>query len=171
MAGGLFYAAANHWAADQNSENAGASLGPLLLALAFGALLSFPLRKVVESLGEPIGTGVTFVTSGLAIFVLAMLTFKNVYLFYITVTVCGIGVGLMYARTIYLLHLNTDEDVIGRIISLREMFGAICFSATILLSGLFQGFGFRFGWLLSATVLIVSGLIFMVKCNKIRIST
>ncbi len=157
LAAGLFYAAANHWAVAQRPDLAGAALGPLLLCLALGALGSFLLRRWVETWGEIRGGALTFGAGAVLILALSTVARRGIVWTGPLVFLVGVAVGLTYARSNYLLHLHTPPEVVGRVMSLREILGGIAFAGSVGVSGFLHAFDARTGWVAAAVVFAAGG--------------
>lgn len=153
LAAGLFYASASHWAAEREPGNTGAPLGLLLLALAAGALCAFSIRRQLEALGERLGAAVTFAAGAGCIAILAALARSPLAWVLVSTFLCGVAVGLLYVRSTYLLHLHAPPEVIGRLVSLREILEAVAFSGAVAATGaLGDRFSVGWGWLCAALI-------------------
>jgi len=160
LAAGLFYSAANHWAAAVAPSNAGAPLGRLLLLLSLGALASVALRGPLERIGEPGSTAVVFAVGGVVQLILASQAGGGLLIVGPLTFIVGLGVGLAYVRTQYLLHLVTPLQAMGRVMSIREVIGAAAFAGTVALTGAMGGlFSAAAGWYASGIVFLVGAFL------------
>ncbi len=131
MAAGCFYAAANHWAVAREPANAGAVLGPTLMALAAGALISFPIRGYLQRLGLIGSVAAAFAVGGALMIVLGAVSDAAQWVVLSLVGVIGVTVGAVYPSTVYLLHLVVPRVEIGKAIGMNEVVGSVAFAGTI----------------------------------------
>lgn len=158
VAAGLFYAAANRWAAIAQPDNAGAALGKLMLALACGAMASFIIRKHFEKHNEFRSTSLAFWAGVPIMGLLAFLPLGWTWCIFVFTFLTGVSVGLVYARTIYLLHMFSPADVVGRVLGANELISGIGFAGVVGVTSLFgDNFSAQQGWLAASLVFGVGG--------------
>ena len=165
---GLYYAAANHWAVEVNPTNAGYSLGLILMAIAMGSLLSFLLRGLIEQFNEMLGAAIAFFAGAAFALPLGLIgANSNQYVILCLSLLFGISVGLIYARSVYMIHMNTESWVVGRVISINEIFTGLAVAVAIgVTSALGPAFSAPLGWAAAAGVFAISGLAMYATYNK-----
>ena len=158
LASGLYYAAATHWAVAQNPGNAGAALGPLFLSLSGGALVSFVIRRPLERMGERWSAVFAFVLGAFALTVQGALGSAGIGIAGPVAAVFGLAMGLTYARSMYLFQLVAPSKIIGRVMSVKELIGAVSFAGMIFVTGLFSTFTPAGGWFLASCLYLLGGV-------------
>ena len=131
LAAAFFFAGANSFAATRNPENAGAELGPLMLSLCAGAILSIFSQRILGVSRLSLRTQVVLPFIGGSVTVAgcaALLTFHDsISIRLVTFGMVGAFVGLIYVRTVALLQRISPVDLLGRTIGINEVISALSF--------------------------------------------
>lgn len=171
LSAGLFYASTSHWASIISPANTGEPLGKLFLSVALGAIGSYFLNHFFDNKNEYNVIKYLFLFSGLSVFGLYFATQTNVLITYVSASICGVFIGLLYNRTIYMFQLIINKDDIGKITSLNEIVFSISFVVVILFTiSASNSFTYKNGYCLTAILLtlsfILNGILFKKYFNN-----
>ncbi len=131
LAAAFFFAGATAFASKLNPNNAGGELGPLLLALCIGAVLSIASQRLLGLSRMSLKAQVVLPFGGAAVTVITcdvLLHWLNVgWLRFALFGLTGAFVGLLYVRTVALLQRICSSDLLGRVIGVNEVLSALSF--------------------------------------------
>lgn len=146
----------------------------VFLFVAIGAMFAPVIKLLFSRVKDSIlsvyvflfGASLLFISSVMSL----ILPFKVFYiLFFPIIFLIGIVAGLQYIRYTYLIHLNTEKEFMGRVVSVAEIVWSLALFVGILFGSFFNEiFSYKFGLILCGLVYLCGAGSFYFSKGKIN---